>query len=1594
MLAPTGQPISEVIDAAATMIAERVQGPEGAVAAEFCRLFFAHAPAADLAEHGAETLSRQALSVFKLAARREGPAPSVRVVNPTLADDGWRSSHTVVEIVQDDMPFLVDSVTSALNAAGLTVHLVIHPVLRLLRQDGAVVGVTPAAKQGDDLSIMQVHVDERSDAKALEDLKATLTSVLGSVRASVEDWPAMRQHAAAAIEDLAHRAPPGVDPAEVAEAADFLAWVDDDHFTFLGYREYRVDGDRMSAIEESGLGLLRSDAETASQIMQGIDSLPNGDSARSADRVLTMLKSRTRSPVHRPAPLDYISAHIYDEDGKVVGQRRFVGLFTSTVYTTAPSRIPILRRKVASVVEAAGEGRGSHDRKALTHILETYPRDELLQIDVGELTEITRGVLNLQERQRTAMFMRRDAFDRFAAVLVYVPRDRYDTDLRHRMATILETELGGEVASFATHIGDDPLARVHFTVTTPNGSVGVDKTALEAKLKQAARSWTDQLEEALVSEFGEEKGLALFRRYGDAFPPSYREVTSAEMAGYDIASVENQVRTQGLGLDLTRPLEAADDEAHFKLFHPGAPAPLSDILPMLEDMGLRILTETPSLIAASDAEPVYLHYFVAKTADGRSVDIRKARPIFLEAFESIWRGDADSDDINRLILSAGLSWRQVTLLRAFSRYLRQAAAPFSIDYMEATLNAHPAIAAKIVAYFEARFDPDAADAEAAKQIKQEVMAALDEVASLDEDRILRRFVNLADAALRTNFWQPDAEGAAKPYVSFKFDSAKVDDLPLPRPMAEIFVFSPRMEGVHLRGGKVARGGIRWSDRREDFRTEILGLMKAQMVKNTVIVPVGAKGGFIVKRPPTEGGREALQAEGVECYKTLIRGMLDVTDNYVDGAVAPPNRVVRADGDDPYIVAAADKGTATFSDIANGISEDYGFWLGDAFASGGSAGYDHKKMGITAKGAWESVKRMFLELGKDIQAEPFTAVGCGDMSGDVFGNGMLLSKQTKLVAAFNHMHIFVDPDPDPETSWLERQRMFDLPRSAWSDYDETKLSKGGAIFERAAKSITLSAEAQAALGTDQAQVTPNELINIILKAPAELLWFGGIGNYIKAQEENHQDAGDRANDPVRINGGEVRAKVIGEGANLGVTQLGRVEFAQLGGRINADFIDNSAGVDASDHEVNLKILLGNVVAEGDMTGKQRNALLAEMTDEVGALILRNNYLQGQALSIAEGRAAGLLGDHARFMRALEGQDRLNRAVEFLPDDEALAQRESAWKGLSRPELAVILSYAKLVLYDELVASDLPDDPGLNERLVNYFPTPTRERFRDGILKHRLGREITATLLTNEAVDRMGPTFVHNMSERSGRPASDVVRAFAIAVDAFDLPDLFRKVEAADGPGKFPLQSEMFLEIARMIARVSTWLLRRQDDALHIARTREEIGGQVAILRSNLVDVLGMLAMERMAATAQKWIEMGADQDLATAVAQLDPIAAAPDIIQVAGDTSEEALLTAAKVYFDASQRLRIGWCRGQTRNIKAGTAWERQALDAILEDLYGHQTEIARRALAEGGLDAWSASRKVAIDRMERTLDEMAAADSLSLAMATVVNSMYRGLAAS
>ncbi|HSL84442.1 MAG TPA: NAD-glutamate dehydrogenase, partial [Thermoanaerobaculia bacterium] len=1188
------------------------------------------------------------------------------------------------------------------------------------------------------------------DAASREQVRETLETVLQDVRAAVEDWPAMRAKLHEIVDGW-EPDPPPVSQEEIEEARSFLRWLDDDHFTFLGYRELDLvekDGeDCLRLVPGSSLGVLRARETEDSYRLRSLTAKMSYFARKPV--LLFVTKANHRATVHRPAHMDYVGVKRFDAEGKVVGERRFLGLFTSVAYNRRARTIPLLKEKVERTLKRAGFPPDSHDGKALLHILETFPRDELFQISEKRLYEIALGILQLQERQRIALFVRLDPFERFVSCLVYAPRDRYNTELRLRMQAIIESAFAGKVTAHYTQVTDSPLARVHYIVkTTPGRLPPYDLKEIETLLAAAARTWADRLLEALVARGDEERQTALFRRYREAFPVAYQERFDPEDAVADVARVEELLATGRLGLQLYRAAGAGPREVRFKLYHPGGPVALSDVLPLLENMGVRVGSEIPYEVRPEGAgRPVWIHDFQLELRGAGEVDFERLVETFPEAFERVWYGEAENDGFNRLVVRAGLAWHEVVLLRAYAKFLRQARSAFSQAYMQETLAGSPEMARLLVELFRARFDPDAREEAELRieELRARIVAALQAVQSLDEDRILRRFLNLVESTLRTNFFQRTdhrattmlahrgagggAPGRRKAYLSFKLASEGVTQLPRPRPLYEVFVYSPRTEAVHLRGGKVARGGVRWSDRREDFRTEVLNLMKAQMVKNAVIVPVGAKGGFVVKRPPAGGDRQALQQEAIACYETMIRGLLDLTDNLVDGVVAPPPRVVRIDGDDPYLVVAADKGTAKFSDVANRVAAEYDFWLGDAFASGGSAGYDHKAMGITARGAWVAVERHFRELGVDIRTEDFTVVGVGDMSGDVFGNGMLLSPHIRLLGAFNHLHVFVDPDPDAAASFEERKRLFSAG-GGWDASDPAKISPGGGVFDRTAKSVDLSPRIRELLGLKEESVPPNRLVQALLRSKSDLRWFGGIGTVVKASGATNPQAGERVNDAVRVDASELRCRVVGEGANLGITQRGRIEFSLqggpggAGGKINTDAIDNSGGVDTSDHEVNIKVLLGDAVREGRLALEERNGLLAEMTEEVARLVLRDNYLQTQALSVAELQGRALLDAQHRMMRTLERSGHLDRALEALPDDEELARRQAAGQALTRPELAILLAYSKIFLYGHLVSSSLVDDPLLATDLLLYFPRPLRERYGDAIERHRLRREIIA------------------------------------------------------------------------------------------------------------------------------------------------------------------------------------------------------------------------------------------------------------------------------
>ncbi|HEV3379175.1 MAG TPA: NAD-glutamate dehydrogenase [Thermoleophilaceae bacterium] len=1557
----------ELLDTVCSRLREHLSHDEAAQAEAFARQYYRWVSPEDIAERSELDVYGAALAHFDLARRRTPGTTKVRIYNPRFESHGWRSAHTAVEVVTDDMPFLIDSVAMELNRRGFGVHLIIHPVIRVRRDDrGRLLEVLPHGAEADDAvaeSVIHAEVARHTDPAELSELERHLLRVMGEVRAAVEDWPAMRARALDVVADLGTDPPP-LDSGEVAEARAFMAWLEDHNFTFLGARDYTLGCDengeaRLASVPGSGLGVLRQAGGKASA--RRFDKLPPAVRARALEPyLLNLTKANSRATVHRAAYLDYVGVKRFDDEGKVIGERRFLGLYTHTAYHASPHEIPILRRKVESVLARAGFPKGSHNEKALLEILESHPRDELFQISNDDLFRIAMGILHLGERQRLRLFVRRDTFDRFLSCLVFVPRDRFNTENRRRIEGILRRATGATSIDYTTRVSESTLVRLHYLVYAEPGKLPkLDEREIETLLVAATRSWADDLQEALIEEHGEERAGVLFRRYRDAFPAAYCADWVPRSAIADLSQIEALRPDDDLALRLYRPLEAPLGALRAKVFRAGAPLALSTMLPLFEDMGVEVADERPYEITPNERESIWIYDFGLTFRGEEDLETDLVREAFQEAFIRVWLGDAESDGYNRLVLLAGLTWHETTVLRAIGRYLRQAGTTFSDRYVEQAVATNAPVARLLMHLFTARFEPGHEDAAEAEQLVESIRETIDAVESLDQDRILRNFLDVVQAMIGTNFFQRDPGGRRKPSLSFKLDPSRLPWLPLPHPRFEIFVYSPRTEGVHLRGGKVARGGIRWSDRREDFRTEVLGLMKAQMVKNAVIVPVGAKGGFVVKRPPAGGDREELLAEVERCYRTYISGLLDLTDE-----------------EDRYLVVAADKGTAALSDVANEISAEYGFWLGDAFASGGSTGYDHKKMGITARGAWESVKRHFREMGHDVQSEDFTVVGIGDMSGDVFGNGMLLSPHIRLVAAFDHRHIFIDPAPEAAPSFEERRRLFELPRSSWDDYDRSLISPGGGVWPRAAKSVPLSEQAQAALSVDGEALAPSDVIRAILRAPVDLLWNGGIGTYVKAGSETHADAGDKANDAVRIDAGELRCRVVGEGGNLGLTQSARIEYATGGGRVNTDAIDNSGGVDCSDHEVNIKILLDAAVRDGDLTAKQRNGLLAEMTDAVAGSVLKNNYEQAETLSLAEAQASPMVDVHARLLDRLESSRRLNRELEALPGGEELAERKREHRGLSRPELAVLLAFSKIDLYAELLDSDVPEDPHLSGELDRYFPEPLPERFGELMRAHPLRREIIATQVVNNMLHGGGTTFVFRLHEESGAPASEIARAYAAARDIFDMRPQWGEIEALDNRVDAVVQIEMLLAGRRLIERGSRWLLRNRRRPLDIGATVQFFQPGASVLYETAPRLLGPSDLEPLTVRAEELEEAGVPPGLALRVATLGTMFATFDIVEVAEEAGLDVEQVAA-VHFQLGERLELHWLRDRIVALPRDDRWRALARAALRDDVYGLHRALTAAVLREAPpdgrakerVDAWVASNP-ASDRCLQTLAEI------------------------
>ena len=1574
---------------------------------EFIRQYYHGVAEEDLAEYRSEELAAAALAHLRFGSVRKPSQPLVRIYNAEEARDGWTSRHTVLEVVVEDMPFLVDSLGMVLTQAGLTIHMMVHPVLAVRRdRSGRLIELAEGDRTNGQYrreSWQHIQMDRIGDEQRVRELEQKIFRTLSDVQAAVADWRTMRQRAVEVAQEIA-RQPPPTGANEVHEVKALLEWMADNHFTFLGYRQYQLrrgrSEDVLEPLPDTGLGILR--------VRRGIAADPrvltgeNRERARQPE-LLLVTKANAMSTVHRSTHLDYVGVKTFDSSGRVTGEKRFLGLFTSAVYNRSPREIPLLRHKIDSTVAHFGLDPTSHDGKAVVHVLETYPRDELFQTSVPDLIRTVRGIVNLYERQRVRLFLRRDTFGRYYSALIFVPRDRYNTQVRQRMESVIKQQLRATQIESQVQLSDSALARVHMIIRVPTGSpTPIDADALEVLIAETVRTWNDRLRAALIEARGELEGRTLADRFTNAFPAAYEEDVAIPAVLEDIKHLQEVIANPDrIAMRLAADPSAAPESIHLRLFRSASPITLSQALPILENMGFLVLSEHPYRIEVPGGRPIWLQDFQMQRRDGGTVTPQALGPRFTETFAAVWNGRAENDGFNRLVVMTTMTWRQAAVVRAYCKFLLQTGGSFSQSYMEQVLASNSAIASALSQLFEAQFDPamkaPRREAELTR-VQAEIDRLLDAVTSLDEDRILRRFVGAIRATLRTNYYQKDGKEPFKSWLSFKLDPRHVPELPQPRPAFEIFVYSPRVEGVHLRMGHVARGGIRWSDRREDFRTEVLGLMKAQNVKNTVIVPVGAKGGFVPKRLPANASREDVQREGVECYRTFIRGLLDVTDNIVDGKLVPPPQVVRRDDDDPYLVVAADKGTATFSDIANRISAEYNFWLGDAFASGGSAGYDHKKMGITARGGWECVKRHFRELGVDTQSQDFTAIGIGDMAGDVFGNGFLQSPHTKLLAAFNHMHIFLDPTPDPAASFAERQRLFDLPRSTWEDYDRKLISKGGGVFPRSAKSIKLSPQVQTMFGIKRDSATPLELIKIILCMQVDLLWNGGIGTYVKASDESNGEVGDRANDPVRVNGKDLRCRVVGEGGNLGLSQRGRIEYAAGGGKLNTDFVDNSGGVDCSDHEVNIKILLNNLPKRAELTLAKRNKLLVDMTDEVAHLVLRDNYLQSQALSVLETRAVSDLLEHAHSIRSLELSGALDRGLEFLPGAEEMTERHKANRGLTRPELAILLAYSKMALYSRLIDSDVPEDPYLAHELERYFPRIMQQRLGRYLDQHRLRREIIATATTNSMVNRMGPTFARRVQEDTGAGAATVVRAYAIARESYEMRATWSQIEALDTKIKASTQYELMYETTRLLRFCTYWLIHHQSGKLEIERQVSRLRRGLADLDAALPGVLSGTDLTFFESRRAQYREANVPDALAKRMASLAALRSGPDLVEIA-ENAKLPVTAAARVYFGVGTALLLDWIREQIESLGVEGHWQAVARTTLRDNIYNLQRVLCTQVLNESrqrapeqALQAWIARHQKSVDYLRQTVNDMRSLPEMDFATLSVALQAVRRMA--
>ncbi|WAJ69083.1 NAD-glutamate dehydrogenase [Catenovulum adriaticum] len=1602
----TQQSQSVLLDKVDKLIGNKFAADQAKLIRQFAELIYRDIASEDLVNRNDSDLYGAVISLWQTLVnahpdktdKTSEPEPQIRVFNPELSQHGWQSNHTIVEIVTKDQPFLVDSIRMALNRLGLTAHWLLYQSVVVKRDTNKqITQLNPSRKQGDitEYTIFSIEIDRQSDQEVLAKVEQQIAHVISQVDLAVTDWQDMVKQCDKVIKEVKTLPDSVVDKTQKTEALAYLNWLIDNKFTFLGYRKYSLNavkgGYQLARCSETNLGLMKNEKGVTKRFLS---SLPASAKAEALSKNLMILtKTNAQSHVHRSSHLDYIGIKQFNDDGKVIGEHRFIGLYSSDFYNDSAFDIPLIKDKVARVLEQTGFQKNSHSYKAVLNILETYPREEILHARESEIKQIALGVMQMQERGISRLFVRKDIFGRYFSCMAYVPRDRYTTKLRIETQHLLQQYFNSKQAvEFYTYLSESPLARTHYMVRVEDNEFDINEFDLQTNMIELTKTWEDKLERSLLSQYGEEKGKSISRKYEHAFSRSYKENELPNTALVDIEKLEDLKESMPLGMILYRPQEAekSSNLIRLKLFHRDTPIYLSDVLPMLENFGLRVIDERPYKIATQQGQVNWILDFSMSIQAEHYSDFNVTRELFQRAFYKVWSGQLEDDGFNRLVLQAGISGRDISILRAYAKYMRQIGSSFSQSYIENTFFSYPDIAKQLIELFSLRFSPkgSAFSQESQDKLLDKIHSALESVANLDDDRIIRRYVDMILASLRTNFYQLENK-EPKDYISIKLVPGEIPDIPKPIPKFEIFVYSPQIEGVHLRGGKVARGGLRWSDRREDFRTEVLGLVKAQQVKNTVIVPVGAKGGFVCKQIDKSKTRAEFIEQGKLCYRTFIRALLDITDNIERGELVHPKNVVRHDDADPYLVVAADKGTATFSDIANEISEEYNFWLADGFASGGSVGYDHKKMGITARGAWESVKRHFRELGINCQTTDFTCVGVGDMAGDVFGNGMLLSKHICLQAAFNHLHIFIDPTPDPAKSYKERERLFKAG-SGWNEYNQKLISAGGGVFERSAKSIKLTPEMKSMLNTDKSSLAPNELIHLILQMQADLFWNGGIGTYIKSSKESHSDVGDRANDVLRVDGRQINFKVVGEGGNLGCTQLGRIEAAKKGVLINTDFIDNVGGVDCSDKEVNIKILLNGLVADGELTMKKRNQLLYQMTDEVAQIVLNDCYRQTHSLSVTELNIAAQLREQIRFLQGLEKEGELDRELEFLPSEDELSERLAAGKGLTRPELSVLLAYGKMVLKEKLNTPDITENPFLSENLVAYFPKVLQQDYAKAMQSHPLRAEIIATQIANQLVNDMGMNFVYRMTEETGASIAEVAICYTLANQIFSMNELWISIANWDNKVASSIQSEALFQLRRTVRRATRWFLRHRIKSLSIKETIKFYQPVFAEMSENLDKYLVEEEHNKLLKSAEKLTKAGVDKAFAKKLSYISTLFSVMDIAQVADET-EKPLNLVANVYYKLGAQMDLHWFLEQINKQPVANHWQALARAAFREESDWQQRALASVVLrncdnncqSDEILAKWSEDNEDALDRWRHMLADFRASQSHEFAKFSV-----------